>query len=202
MKEKKLNEIVEKRFEDRKLETPLYDPYTGEVNVDYEKLTGKVNPLIDTQNPLYYSKKINDYRFENSTHFDTSNLIPITLNFKKNNRFLVNLPTDFEIEPCQIESVSEIKISLDFLNYVKYENINFVIRESEDKSYLNFIMGKIINKEKIILSIDKVNGGNIVIDTVYIEGIVTGASTNNLNYSNDGIYTLTMTLMPLSVKSI
>jgi hypothetical protein len=37
------------------------------------------------------------------------------------------------------------------------ENINFVIRESEDKSYLNFIMGK-INKEKIILSIDKVNG--------------------------------------------
>jgi hypothetical protein len=39
-------------------------------------------------------------------------------------------------------------------------------------------------------------------DTVYIEGIVTGASTNNLNYSNDGIYTLTMTLMPLSVKSI
>jgi hypothetical protein len=38
-------------------------------------------------------------------------------------------------------------------------------------------------------------------DTVYIEGIVTGASTNNLNYSND-IYTLTMTLMPLSVKSI
>jgi hypothetical protein len=62
-------------------------------------------------------------------------------------------------------------------------------------------MGK-INKEKIILSIDKVNGRNIVIDTVYIEGIVTGASTNNLNYSNDGIYTLTMTLMPLSVKSI
>jgi hypothetical protein len=28
--------IVEKRFEDRKLETPLYDPYTREVNVDYE----------------------------------------------------------------------------------------------------------------------------------------------------------------------
>jgi hypothetical protein len=60
-------------------------------------------------------------------------------------------------------------------------------------------MGKIINKRKI-LSIDKVNG-NIVIDTVYIEGIVTGASTNNLNYSNDGIYTLTMTLMPLSKVS-
>jgi hypothetical protein len=45
------------------------------------KLTGKVNPLIDTK-PLLL-KKINDYRFENSTHFDTSNLIPITLNFKK-----------------------------------------------------------------------------------------------------------------------
>jgi hypothetical protein len=59
-------------------------------------------------------------------------------------------------------------------------------------------MGKIINKRKIILSIDKVNG-NIVIDTVYIEGIVTGASTN-LNYSND-VYTLTMTLMPLSKVS-
>lgn len=53
---------------------PLYDPYTGEPNMEYEALTGRKNPLLRNEQEISHS-------FEP----------------KKNNRFIVKFPTDFGI---------------------------------------------------------------------------------------------------------
>jgi len=90
-KSKASKEDVIYSFE-KKNEIPMYDPQTGEPNYEYEKLTGKPNPLI--------YKKItskSDY------------LLPRDFQIKQKNRFLVHLPESFNIKPWFIRSISSPK---------------------------------------------------------------------------------------------
>jgi hypothetical protein len=81
---KSINDFLEKK----KKEIPLYDPQTGEPNYQYEKLTGKKNPLIQTDKML----------------------IPL-IEPKLENRFLVHFPKDLNIHPWAIREISDINIT-------------------------------------------------------------------------------------------
>jgi hypothetical protein len=48
--------LEETYLKNKEKEIPLYDPQTGEANLEYEKITGKPNPLLGKHNPMFTKK--------------------------------------------------------------------------------------------------------------------------------------------------
>ena len=81
---------------------PMYDPQTGEPNPNYEKLTGKKNPLAEIRK-TGASKK--------------SMLPPPYFEPRTKNRFLVKFPEEMKIKPFCVASIN--------LPIIKNERVDF-----------------------------------------------------------------------------
>jgi hypothetical protein len=195
---KKPNKKVEKSYLKNKIkEIPLYDPQTGEPNLEYEKITGQPNPLIQ-----------NDYSVEREGPENIikemrkiQKLIPNNLEFKKTNRFLVHLPKEFNVTPLQIESVRTSSYKtlrnpiLSMLKRVVLSDTIITIREIEGTN----IMKNLINKmnKKFDFTIEIVNGQNIVIEKwVMKDCFISNLTNNRLSYGDDDILKTTITITP------
>ena len=69
---------------------PMYDPFTGDVNMDYEKITGKKNPLLEGRNNTLNLKLQGNAVIE----------------FKRENRFLIKFPEEFGVKENLIVKTS------------------------------------------------------------------------------------------------
>lgn len=184
-------------FKNRKKEIPLYDPQTGEPNYEYEKLTGKPNPLIQMEKVKEMTgtdAMVRDMR-KNMTH------IPHNLEYKRQNRFLVHFPKEFNINPLQIESVTPPitihkripLLGLSFINRTEISNVNVVIREIEEPSVISNLLNKM--KDDFDFTIEMVNAKNIVLEKWAMKKcFIKEISTSDLSYKSDGILNTTLTI--------
>lgn len=172
--------------ENVKKEIPLYDPYTGEANPLYEELTGKVNPLI---------KNKKTYELEGSG----------LVEYKKTNRFLVNFPKKFAIDPCYVAmteipalTIKNKKIfGIVYDKETSYSNFKIELREIENLSFINTLMKKMQLNEKFDLNIDIVNSKNVKLTKYEIKDcLIVGIDKVLLDYSNDSILKCVLEIKP------
>lgn len=197
---KKPSKKVEKTYLKNKVkEIPLYDPQTGEPNLEYEKITGKPNPLIQND----YSVKREGPENAIKKMREKQNLIPNNLEFKKTNRFLVHLPKEFNITPLQIESVrtssyetlTKTVLGFSLFKKVILSDTIITIREIEGTNAIKNLTNKMGNK--FDFSIEMVNGQNVVIEKwIMKDCFISNLSNNRLSYGNDDILKTIISITP------
>ena len=195
-KEQKLKKVLEKRLEDRKFEIPMYDPQTGEPNPDYELLTGKPNPLLAPKTSIRFDPK------EYSGDFDTSLLIPNNVEYKRKNRFLIQLPEDMGIEPFLINYFilptlsfeQQSLLGMRFATKKVYSDVAFEIKETEEMSIFKAFKDKMESRKPIKVNVEFLNPTNVVIDKWEINGFISSLSMSPLKYNSEGFLTVTVNL--------
>jgi len=195
---KKINKLISDKIVNEVPPVPkmdkvlLYDPKTGEANKDYEKLTGKKNPLLES-NP-YNSK-----------------FIPPITELKKENRFLVYLPDSFDVEPININylrlpTLELIKRKIFGVTYIKtfrYRYLEIEVREFIQTNFSNNILNiiKDNNNLKFNFKIEMLDPTGSVIE----EWELTDCSINNitfgeLEYSSDKARIIKLNITPNDIK--
>lgn len=148
---------------------PLYDPYTGDPNLEYENLTGKINPLLDRPTEFLF----------NSNEFEP----------KKSNRFILKFPNEFNIPEwavvqCSLPSMNitnELifwnEIEMELYDPIKPSISKAIMKILEDRKYLNF--------ELMIKLLDPTG---VVIETWMIkEAAITAVNFGSLSFYSDNI---------------
>lgn len=187
--EDKLNEYIEKR----KLEIPIYDPQTGEPNLDYEKLTGKKNPMLvpDQINML--------------------NNTPIIHEPKRVNRFLVYFPESFGLAPWIINSTNRPSMSIipkkflgiTYKKTVKWDSIQVQLLDPIGPSSTKRIMNLI---EKSILTpftytLEMIDPTGVVVERWNIKDcLISSVYFGELVYKNDDLLTITLIIEPNDIE--
>jgi hypothetical protein len=183
LKKRKKNEVkdntiypksINEHLENRKKEIPMFDPYTGEPNIEYEKLTGK-------KNPLFVDKMLNKS--------------PSIIEPKLNNRFLVNLPKGFMV-PCYFISsiekpdiyIEEKKIfGITYSRKKIYSEINLTIRDFIGND-INKIMTYFETNKKFSLNIEILDPTGAVVNTYFLDDcVIKSINFGESNYDNDNI---------------
>jgi hypothetical protein len=164
---------IDDYLERKKYEVPLYDPQTGEPNPEYEKLTGKKNPLLNTPRLLNQSFK----------------------EYKLKNRFFVHLPKQFGVDIWDVKFTNRPTISLvpkKFLGitygYKKtYSEINIEINEGlQNKN--NTLLKLLEDKHKFSFEIEELDPTGVVVNKFnFYDCYLTYLSFGDLNYKSDEI---------------
>jgi hypothetical protein len=181
-------------LEKKKLEIPMYDPYTGEPNPHYEELTGKKNPLLDKPENRIESTKKGDNHKSTSLKYGKDYVLP---EFGRKNRFLLMLPKEFNIEPFFVSSVSGPNIIYDNVRilgiktclkkyYVEDVHISFNVPVS------NQIMKKLydttVKNKKFCFSVEIIDPTGVVYENWDFNGCsIKEIHFDDLSYDNDGI---------------
>ena len=150
-----------------------YDPQTGEPNHEYEKLTGKKNPLLNTPRLLNQSFK----------------------EYKLKNRFFVHLPKQFGVDIWDIKFTNRPTISLvpkKFLGitygYKKtYSEINIEINEGLQNK--NSMLLKLLeDKHKFSFEIEELDPTGVVVNKFnFYDCYLTYLSFGDLDYKSNEI---------------
>jgi hypothetical protein len=164
---------IDDYLERKKYEVPLYDPQTGEPNPEYEKLTGKKNPLLNTPRLLNQSFK----------------------EYKLKNRFFVHLPKEFGVDIWDVKFTNRPTISLvpkKFLGitygYKKiYSEINIEINEGlQNKN--NTLLKLLEDKHKFSFEIEELDPTGVVVNKFnFYDCFITYLSFGDLDYKSDEI---------------
>ena len=163
-----------------KKEIPLYDPYTGEANPEYEKLTGKVNPLI---------KK--------------------NIEYKRSNRFLVNFPKSFNIDPILVSSIelpsvynkTKKFLGITYSSEMIFSDIRVSIKEIENNSFISEFNKKMQRNETFDLTVDILNGFNKVLTKITLkECSIVLIENVGLDYNNNDISMCNLAIKPKYVN--
>lgn len=175
-------------LEKKKNEIPLYDPQTGEPNPNYEKLTGKKNPLLSTP------KMLN----------------PQVKECKLKNRFLVHLPKELGVDVWDVRFVNRPTIMLEpkkFLgltyDYKKtYSPLSLEINDTiqnKNKNLLKFLE----NQQYFSFYIEELDPTGVVVDRFDLSGCnITYLSFGDLDYKSNEINNiiLSITIGGLEIK--
>lgn len=181
------------------IDIPMYDPQTGEPNPDYEKITGKKNPLA----------QIREIGSSNNGMLVPSNFEP-----KKTNRFLVRFPETLGIEPFL---VSEIKLpaitinkprsigitSLRIFNQTpKISDLEIKLIDDSIKPKIGVMYSWLTDYTKFDMKIETLDPKNVVIDVMTLKGCYfTRIDFGSLGYSLDSdVYNYTITVSPNSIS--
>jgi hypothetical protein len=164
---------IDDYLERKKYEVPLYDPQTGEPNPEYEKLTGKKNPLLNTPRLLNQSFK----------------------EYKLKNRFFVHLPKQFGVDIWDVKFTNRPTISLvpkKFLGitygYKKtYSEINIEINEGlQNKN--NTLLKLLEDKHKFSFEIEELDPTGVVVNKFnFYDCYLTYLSFGDLDYKSNEI---------------
>ena len=192
---------------------PMYDPYTGEANQHYEKLTGKPNPLLPPKRLTI--QEIADKARKDMELFG----LPIInkkvtiepkkeqLDVKTNTRFLVVFPDELGIKPFQVKSTTRPTLTMNKKTFmgIKYstkvdvstvsiEIIDFI----NDSVILNNKLYEVLKDNKLFnLSIQILNPNNIVIEEMLLDGcFINKIDFSTLSYGDDNYSTTTIEIQP------
>ncbi len=170
-------------------EIPMYDPQTGEANPYYEELTGKKNPLLEAR----------------------KNGIPVLVEPKRKNRWTVNFPEHFGIEPFVFQKTQRPHVSIvpkKFLgfkigNRLDWGRITFEILDPIGPSTSDKLANIIENhiNEEFDYTLEMLDPTGAVVEKWLISGCkIEAISFGALDYSNDDIVRCFMSIKPTNVK--
>jgi hypothetical protein len=176
------NPIVNRPFE-----VPLYDPQTGEPNLEYEALTGKKNPLIcDTRPKPFEPKKDNRY----SVTFPTEFGIP------EWSAFYVSRPS------CQMKRTKIFGYTL--LLKQEWDEVYFQLYDPIAPSVSSAVMALISEKQlPFTCSINIMDPTGVVIDRFVLNGcVVESVGYSDLKYDTDDFSKIYLSVKPNDVVYI
>jgi len=168
---------IDEYLENKKNEVPIYDPHTGEINSEYEKLTGTKNPLITNQENI----KI--------------------LEPKMSNRFLVHFPKSFKIPPYNVSSINKPSVSITpkkifgfVYGYKKtFSDIDVVIRDFIGFNTSEILLNKIY--DSFSLTIEELDPTGAVVETTIIENCrIKHINHGKMSYDKNEMNLITLTI--------
>jgi len=175
LEDKNYAKSIDDFLEKKKNEIPLFDPRTGEPNMEYEKLTGKKNPLTD--------------------RIDLLNKLPIVFEPKRTNRFLVNLPEELTIPAYFISTIEKPRIYIEekkifgitYSRKRKYSDINLNIRDLPG-NFINKLITYLETNKKFSLEIEIIDPTGALVDR-YILGdcVIKSIDFGKSDYALDNI---------------
>lgn len=185
--ENKLNEYIV----NRKLEVPYYDPQTGELNLDYEKLTGKRNPL----------QQLRDTELSP---------VPRPYEPKKKNRFLVTFPETFGLKQWVVRETSRPSmfirekkfLGITYKKVIEWETISIVLMDPFNPSSTHNVM-KLIKDSPFTpfdYRLEMLDPTGVVLETWLIEDcLFESVNFGEVSYKDDGIAIITLMIKPKNV---
>ena len=189
--EEKLNEYIEKR----KLEVPIYDQNTGKPNLDYEKLTGKKNPMLSV-GPLDLHMKM-----------------PLPYESKRNNRFLVSFPESFNIPQWVVKSSSRPSMSIidkkifgfTYEKVIKWDTMQIVLRDpispSSTEKIMTVINNSILTPFNYVLELIDPTG-KVVEKWFLKDSLIMSSYFGDLDYGDDDTTTITLVIQSKNIELI
>lgn len=188
-------------LEKKKLEIPMYDPYTGEPNPHYEELTGKKNPLLEKpKNELSNTKNGINHK-TTSLKYGKDYALP---EFGRINRYLLLLPKEFNIEPFFINSISGPKVIYDNVKILglktclkKYyiEDIFITFKVPVTNKVMKSLYDIAAKNKKFCFSVEMLEPTGVVYENWDFNGCsIKEINLDDLSYDNDGIMKTTLRL--------
>ena len=180
---------------DKKNEIPMYDPQTGEPNHDYETLTGKPNPLIYKR--THYTDKI----FKTTSN--SSYLPPRDFQIKQKNRFLVNLPESFNIQPWFIRSISSPKfknkeytfLGFKFASSKTIEPTKIQINDNVTSNVNQKLMMVFNTMSRFDFELEVIDPAGVLLEKwKYIDCIIEEINFGDFSYSDSDLLTINMVI--------
>ena len=176
----------------RKTEVPIFDPVTGEANLDYEKLTGKKNPLLDSFKPRMLLN------------------LPIVYEPKQSNRFLVKFPTEFKIKEWVVRSIEKPKLRIidkkifgfKYGSKSLWSTINITLLDSIGYSSTESVFN--INQvEPFTIHIEMLDPTGVVVeDMKLVDCRIKSIDYGYLGYTENKIHTINLEIQPKNIKLI
>lgn len=181
--EDKFNEYIEKR----KLDVPLYDPQTGEPNLNYEKLTGKKNPILQLRKmPLQYEPK-------------------------RKNRFIITFPKNFGIESWVVSDTSRPSVTIKnkkflgitYKKVIEWERIYMKLVDPIGPSSADGVM-KIIEESTLFNYIlEMLDPTGMSVEKWYLKDCtLESVDFGTLSYKSDGLATINLVIVPKKVELV
>ena len=134
---------------------PLFDPYTGEPNKDYEKITGEPNPLLS-------SLEIEDF-----------NNVPQYFEPKLKNRFLVVFPEELGIKPYLVSSIKlpSTEVKKNIFGHRKFiiEDFQIEMIDSISDPKLGLFHSLMKDGKSFDLVVEQLTPKNIVIEKIELK---------------------------------
>ena len=169
-----------------KKEIPMYDPQTGEPNFEFEKLTGKKNPLIE----------IRKYK---------DNLFPDNIEPKQNNRWIARVQ---DIEPFLVRRIAK-PIALvkerKFLGIIFYTNIEWGPMSVDFYDTITIstsqkLMALLKSNEMFDYVLEELDPtGSVIERWVMRDCVITYLNFGTLDYSDNNLGICSMVVSPSDV---
>ena len=193
-KEKKVTESTRKKYESvtppvpPRPEIPMYDPQTGDINPYYEELTGKANPLAEVRK---------------------TNLIPPPYEPMKKNRFIVLFPEGMGVDSYTISSASRPSFTMKKPTFwskligkdLQVLNPTRIVFRDVIGVGLSGVVKKLMNLKTFDYNIQMIDPLGAVVETFeYIGCKVVSTDMGNLDYSNDSLCEIIVTIQATKVE--
>jgi hypothetical protein len=151
---------------------PLFDPYTGEPNPNYEDLTGKINPLL-----LNWKKE------------DFYN-VPQNFQPKLKNRFLVVFPKELNIKPYFVTEVKlpSMEVNRGVFGTHSYLStpLELTMIDSSTEPRLPVLFSWFKDYTKFDLSIEQLDPMNVIIQKFSLKKcLITRVDCESMSYRNN-----------------
>jgi hypothetical protein len=191
---KSINEHLEKK----KQEIPLFDPHTGEINVEYESLTGKKNPLLELH--------------VNNGKTPLLNSMPLPYEPKFNNRFIVNFEKDTlpswvfkNITRPSIKLIEKKIFGFTYKIEYKWDDIEFEVYDPIGPSSAQTIHFQLLNLEKPFQNFNfelyLLDPTGVNIEKWDIIGcVIKSINYGKLEYKDNSISTIKVKITPKNIK--
>lgn len=178
-KKKAFSLLTKKVLKEREREIPIYDPQTGEPNPEYERLTGKKNPLlISTEKPISLTEP------------------------KLKNRFLIRFSENFGFKDWTFTKTNRPIITNTGNRFV-WNEINLILYDTINPSASECVMKLIENNKPFDYFMDILDPTGVVIEKWKICGcVITYVNFGELDYSNNSLAEISMIIKPTSIKLV
>ena len=197
-----INDFLEKK----KKEIPLYDPNTGEPNYEYDKLTGKKNPLLEPPVNKETSMNYNDEKIS------LLSSMPFPYEPKFNNRFIVNfekytLPSWVfkNITRPSIKLIEKKIFGFTYKREYKWDDIEFEVYDPIGPSSAQTIHFQLLNLKKPFKSFNfelyLLDPTGVNIEKWDIIGCtIKSINYGRLEYKDDSISTIKVKITPKNIE--
>lgn len=194
-------QLPKEYVEQKKNETPIYDPFTGEANPYYEELTGKKNPLLEkTKDALSNTKNGANHNIPN---LGKNIAVP---EFGRKNRFLLILPKELGIEPFFISSITGPKVNFDNVKIlgVKTHKKKYVIEDvilkfkSPLENHINKkLMDMGVNGKRFGMKIEILEPNGVVYESLVMVGcLIKSIDLGILDYADNSFSECELVISP------
>lgn len=191
------------------IQIPFFDPYTGEANLEYEKLTGKKNPLLITIEEKGILTSLVNSIDPTKAKTEHETMTPTPKNdFNLNNRFIVEFPRKFHLHPFFISKTSRPTLKrvkkkifgVTICNTIEVEEISFHIYDSFESAHLESLVRIFNSGEEFSYTLKILDNKLDCVERWYVSDCeIKSIDFGNLD-NDGGLITINMVVKPKYVE--